>query len=315
MATSTPSTQTATQGARSSCARASWLRLTVLATLFEPDVSSEDSEDPFVHIASRHPESGARFIKFSMLFGVWSGIAICALVGGYLGPNWSSCVSCDRPLRWWLVVHMLLQLLQIVFRGAFYAKIHLGQPRERVEARIAALAKTPAWRVSHRLSLHTFAWHVLGIVWIVNTSDCSQCPWLFRVTCLAIFLSCARVVIVLMYFKLLFPGGAADEFEDRKAGPIPASAEQIALLPVEIAQPQPDCTEEPTCAVCLSEQTAGERLRKLPCGHRFHVQCCDQWMQHSKRCPLCMRAIDEIDEATPPEPISRFFRRMKASIG
>lgn len=298
---------------RAQCSRR-WWPLAVLATLFEPDVTSETSEDPFVHIAALNPMTGARFLKFSMLFGVWTGIAICALVGGFLSTHWSASVNCDRPLRWWLVVHMLLQLSQIAFRSAFHVKIQFGQPQERIEARIAALAKTPAWRISHRLSLHTFAWHVLGIVWIVNTSDCSQCPWLVSVTGLAVFLSCARVVIVLSYFKLLFPGGADEPSEDHKAGPVPASSEQIASLPVEIAQASasPGCQEEPTCAICLSEQSDGELLRRLPCGHRFHVHCCDEWLQHSKRCPLCMRAIDE---ASPPEPISRCFRRIKASTG
>jgi hypothetical protein len=93
--------------------------------------------------------------------------------------------------------------------------------------------------------------------------------------------------------------------ENRKAGPIPALPEQIASLPVETAH---SC-EVSTCAVCLSEHSAGDQLRILPCGHRFHVACCDRWLQRNKRCPLCVRAIDE---AVASEPISRCPRRMKA---
>ncbi|CAK0859462.1 unnamed protein product [Prorocentrum cordatum] len=29
----------------------------------------------------------------------------------------------------------------------------------------------------------------------------------------------------------------------------------------------------------------------------FHVDCCDQWLGRSKRCPLCMQNIDEMAEA------------------
>lgn len=88
---------------------------------------------------------------------------------------------------------------------------------------------------------------------------------------------------------------------------VPATPEQIARLPVEIARGSSSqrCKEEPTCAICLSEQSAGECLRRLPCGHRFHILCCDQWLQHNKRCPLCVHAIDE-------EPVKLFDETLVA---
>jgi len=287
-------------------------RLELFASrFFEPDMSSEESEDPFVYMAARHPVAGARFVKFSMLFGVWSGALVCGVIGIFLATQWSKCTECDRPLRWWLVVHMCLQLGQIAFRLVFFRKMHFDQ--EQVDLRITSLAKTPAWRASHRLSLHTFAWLVLGIVWIINTSDCSDCPWLLAVTCLAVFQSCARVGFVLVYFKILFPEGV--DGDDRKVGPEPASPEQIAALPVEVVHSPPAilvamgfCDETATCAVCLSDHSPGDNLRKLPCSHKFHVACCDQWLQRSKRCPLCMRAIDEVPHV---EAMSRCPRRMK----
>jgi len=285
--------------------------------LFEPDLASEDSEDPFVYMAHRHPVAGARFIKFSLLFGVWSGLVVCVVIGFFLATQWLNCERCDRPLRWWLVVHLLLQSCQIAFRSVFFGKIHWAQSLDSVDVRIASLAKTPAWRASHRLSLHTFAWLVLGIVWIVNTSDCSECPWLLSMTCLAVLQSCARVAFVLLYFKFQFPEGVDGDL-DHKVGPIPASAEQIAAIPVEVVYSPPAVFvamglggEAATCAVCLSDCCAGDHLRKLPCGHKFHVDCCDQWLQRNKRCPLCMRAIDEVP-APAPEPMSRCPRRMKA---
>lgn len=283
---------------------------------FEPDVASEDSQDPFVYMAHRHPVAGARFIKFSMLFGVWSGFLVCAVIAAFLASQWTNCERCDRPLRWWLVVHLCLQSCQIAFRSVFFGKIHWVQTLERVDVRIASLAKTPAWRASHRLSLHTFAWLVLGIVWILNTGDCSECPWLRSMTVLAIFQSCARVAFVLLYHKFLFPEGVDGELGDPKVGPIPATPAQIAALPVEVVYSPPAVLvamgfgngETATCSICLSEHAAGDHLRKLPCGHTFHVECCDQWLQRNKRCPLCMSAIDE----ARPEPMSRCPRRMKA---
>lgn len=47
-----------------------------------------------------------------------------------------------------------------------------------------------------------------------------------------------------------------------------------------------------SCAVCLATYTSGEKLRVLPCGHRFHVGCVDRWLlQQSRTCPLCAKAI------------------------
>jgi hypothetical protein len=160
-----------------------------------------------------------------------------------------------------------------------------------------------------------FAWLVLGAVWIFNTTARSACPGLFAMMCLAIFQSCARVGCVLSYFKILFPEGVEEVLENQKAGPVPALPEQIAALPVETVHSVPLAFaamglsgEVGTCAVCLSEHRPGEQLRRLPCGHRFHVACCDQWLQRNKRCPFCVRAIDE---AVSPEPMSRCPRRMK----
>ena len=47
------------------------------------------------------------------------------------------------------------------------------------------------------------------------------------------------------------------------------------------------CTEEDTCTVCMYEFEAGDELRKLSCPHYFHVDCIDQWLAESKKCPVC----------------------------
>ncbi|XP_011005646.1 PREDICTED: probable E3 ubiquitin-protein ligase XERICO [Populus euphratica] len=46
------------------------------------------------------------------------------------------------------------------------------------------------------------------------------------------------------------------------------------------------------CAVCLSEFTEGERVRKLKCDHTFHQECLDKWLQQSMAtCPLCRTTV------------------------
>eukprot|EP00927_Polykrikos_kofoidii_P006735 TRINITY_DN12722_c0_g5_i1.p1 TRINITY_DN12722_c0_g5~~TRINITY_DN12722_c0_g5_i1.p1 ORF type:complete len:949 (+),score=150.91 TRINITY_DN12722_c0_g5_i1:118-2964(+) len=45
------------------------------------------------------------------------------------------------------------------------------------------------------------------------------------------------------------------------------------------------------CAVCLSNYERGDHLRKLQCGHDFHLACVDQWLAQSGQCPVCKHRI------------------------
>lgn len=53
------------------------------------------------------------------------------------------------------------------------------------------------------------------------------------------------------------------------------------------------------CAICLMDYVEEEMLRELPCGHRFHVQCVDQWFRSasSLSCPMCKARV-----TAPPSP-------------
>lgn len=46
------------------------------------------------------------------------------------------------------------------------------------------------------------------------------------------------------------------------------------------------------CAVCLNEFQEDEKLRIIPnCGHVFHIDCIDIWLQNNANCPLCRNSI------------------------
>lgn len=46
------------------------------------------------------------------------------------------------------------------------------------------------------------------------------------------------------------------------------------------------------CAVCLNEFQEEEKLRAMPnCGHVFHIDCIDIWLQNNANCPLCRTSI------------------------
>lgn len=46
------------------------------------------------------------------------------------------------------------------------------------------------------------------------------------------------------------------------------------------------------CVVCLNEFQDQDMLRVLPkCGHAFHLDCIDVWLQSNSNCPLCRSTI------------------------
>merc|ERR1719198_1456605 len=47
-----------------------------------------------------------------------------------------------------------------------------------------------------------------------------------------------------------------------------------------------------TCTVCQESLQEGERVRILPCLHRYHQTCIDRWLQQSRACPVCKYPID-----------------------
>jgi E3 ubiquitin-protein ligase RNF115/126 len=45
------------------------------------------------------------------------------------------------------------------------------------------------------------------------------------------------------------------------------------------------------CAICLAEVQSTDPVTSLPCGHRFHTECIQSWLQRGGRCPLCRGVI------------------------
>lgn len=50
-----------------------------------------------------------------------------------------------------------------------------------------------------------------------------------------------------------------------------------------------------TCIVCIDDFVVGSKMRILPCGHNYHIECIDPWLTtKSSLCPLCKYDTREI---------------------
>jgi len=54
-----------------------------------------------------------------------------------------------------------------------------------------------------------------------------------------------------------------------------------------------DIEDEPNmCSLCIKGFKQKEELRRLPCGHRFHVKCGDEWLKQLAACPNCKVRVE-----------------------
>lgn len=63
-----------------------------------------------------------------------------------------------------------------------------------------------------------------------------------------------------------------------------AAMNDIAVLPMHTIKGDEAC-----CAVCLQEFLDSDKLKTLPCMHRYHANCVDKWLLKHNSCPVCKR--------------------------
>jgi len=256
--------------------------------------SGDRSDDLLVEVVRRDPPAAIAFLRAVMIFSGWAGAIVSGLCIVFLALFWEASGECERPLRWWLLGHTLSQLLQVPVRFVLLARIRSAEiAQSSMEECVASFTASPAWRASKNVSLFTYGWCILGVVWVINAGDCSACPGLFRLSVFVLVQAAVRTGVALFSYRRLFPV----ELEREEAPkPKAASPEQISAL--QLVPFTSDLFREPGahCAVCLSEYELGNSLRRLPCGHHFHKQCADEWLRRSTKCPLCIQSIDEAHE-------------------
>ena len=65
--------------------------------------------------------------------------------------------------------------------------------------------------------------------------------------------------------------------------------EELESYPVTTHSKESDSPGD--CNVCISEFEDGEALRRLSCGHKFHKDCVDTWLETNITCPVCKKYL------------------------
>ncbi|KAB8090373.1 hypothetical protein EE612_015542 [Oryza sativa] len=72
-----------------------------------------------------------------------------------------------------------------------------------------------------------------------------------------------------------------------------------------------NCTSS-MCAICLEDYNVGEKLRVLPCRHKFHAACVDLWLTTWRTfCPVCKR---DASTGIPDPPASETTPLLSSAV-
>ena len=92
-----------------------------------------------------------------------------------------------------------------------------------------------------------------------------------------------------------------------KADGLQASKEAAAQTAKESNHEDSGPTSNGTCAICIGDYKKGDKLRVMPCEHKFHTECIDKWLVVKNACPVCKRKPVESAQpmnAAPRDPSS-----------
>jgi hypothetical protein len=69
------------------------------------------------------------------------------------------------------------------------------------------------------------------------------------------------------------------------------SKHQIKMLPQITFKNFLNFNNQTNCLICQENFVEQEQLRKFNCGHIFHIECVDQWLENEKTCPTCKKSV------------------------
>ncbi|XVE54638.1 hypothetical protein DITRI_Ditri03aG0098200 [Diplodiscus trichospermus] len=94
-------------------------------------------------------------------------------------------------------------------------------------------------------------------------------------------------------YDMLF--GQFAQNENAFIGRPPASKSVVENLPSVVVTQEDVANNNALCAVCKDEVDLGERMKQLPCAHRYHGDCIIPWLGIRNTCPVCRHELPTDD--------------------
>lgn len=113
-----------------------------------------------------------------------------------------------------------------------------------------------------------------------------------------------------MFQTLLESQRSGSSLESNRTGYPPASTRTIKNLPTIVVSKrdlEDGCNKE--CSVCFLEFNVNDKVSRLQCGHFFHPECVNEWLQKKCTCPICRWELETEDQLFEVDRIERMKSR------
>ena len=150
-------------------------------------------------------------------------------------------------------------------------------------------------------------WGITGTFWYAEMKvqeDCfvtEQVSWYFAMWLIVVYSWIVGYTAYISYATILYVKHAelerqyvllVDQYEGVEVpelvrGTQGLSPQEISLLTIEEVPEE----GENVCSVCLDRLYKGDKVRIMPCFHKFHMPCIDKWLMQKRACPNCLRRI------------------------
>lgn len=85
----------------------------------------------------------------------------------------------------------------------------------------------------------------------------------------------------------------------------PASTSNALIQSLKVVERREEEKTEEECTICLEKMFDNENketvVKETPCGHRYHGECIDTWLEIHVSCPLCRYNMTRDDGEEFPE--------------
>ncbi|KAL3376226.1 hypothetical protein AABB24_002928 [Solanum stoloniferum] len=69
-----------------------------------------------------------------------------------------------------------------------------------------------------------------------------------------------------------------------------------------------DDEEQEACAICLLEYKDEYTIATLQCGHKFHAECINKWLERKDTCPFCRASVYPTAQVVADRGVHSIFR-------